>query len=87
MSFSHVDLLVVFKWLPSAAIPDYALPVREAGKYVPLLSTDEERFGGPGRIAMNSEHFSFPVAEAEADRPHIRIYNPSRAATAYLRRE
>lgn len=36
---------------------------------------------------MNSEHFSFPVAEAEVDRPHIRIYNPSRAATVYLRRE
>ena len=87
MAFSHGDLLFVFNWHPSASIPDYTLPVREAGKYVPLLSTDEERFGGPGRIAMNSEHFSFPVAEAESDRPHIRIYNPSRAATVYLRRK
>ena len=45
MVFSHGDLLFVFNWHPTASIPDYELPVQAPGKYVPVLSTDERRFG------------------------------------------
>lgn len=85
MAFSHGELLLVFNWHPTTSLPDYAVPVREAGKYVPLLSTEQERFGGPGRIAMHTEHFSFPVEQSEGTGHRIRIYNPSRSATVYRR--
>ena len=83
---SHGDLLFVFNWHPTASIPDYELPVQAPGKYVPLLSTDERRFGGQQRQAMDAEHFSFPARDGDnTERPHIRIYNTSRTATVYLR--
>ncbi len=87
MVFSHRDLLFVFNWHPAASIPDYELPVREAGKYVLALSTDEERFGGLGRQRADDEHFSFPVETADGIRHRIRIYNTSRTAAVFRRYE
>lgn len=88
MVFSHRDLLFVFNWHPTASIPDYELPVREAGKYVLVLSTDEERFGGLGRQRTDDEHFSYPVESPDGTiRPHIRIYNTSRTAAVFRRYE
>ena len=85
--FSHGRLLFVFNWHPTASIPDYELPVQGAGKYVPILSTDEARFGGPARQSMEGEHFSFDVEGEDGKRyPRIRIYNTSRTATVYLRK-
>ena len=87
MVFSHGRLLFVFNWHPTASIPDYELPVGAPGKYVPVLSTDERRFGGQERQSMQVEHFSFPVRGDDGqDHPRIRIYNTSRTATVYLRR-
>ncbi|MDE7006519.1 MAG: alpha amylase C-terminal domain-containing protein, partial [Alistipes sp.] len=88
MVFSHGRLLFVFNWHPAASIPDYELPVQGPGKYIPLLSTDEERFGGQQRQAMDGEHFSFDVVGDDGARyPRIRIYNTARTATVYLREE
>ncbi len=57
------------------------------GRYVPVLSTDEKRFGGQERQAMDGEHFSEPVACDDGQTRHrIRIYNTSRTATVYLRK-
>ena len=81
--FAHGDLVFIFNWHPTASIPDYELPVRREGRYVPLLSTDEARFGGLARQAMDDEHFSFPVGEDA--QPHIRIYNTSRTAIVLRR--
>lgn len=87
MVFSHGRLLFVFNWHPTASIPDYELPVREPGKYVPVLSTDELRFGGQERQSMTDEHFSFDTVDDEGRRwPRIRIYNTSRTATVFLRK-
>ena len=88
MAFSHGNLLFVFNWHPSASIPDYELPVQGAGRYVPILSTDEERFGGAGRINPEGEHFSFNVTDAAGNLyPRIKIYNTSRTATVYLKKK
>ena len=88
MVFSHGNLLFVFNWHPTASIPDYELPVQAPGKYVPVLSTDESRFGGQERQSMAAEHFSFDAEKGDGQRqPHIRIYNTSRTATVYLRKK
>ena len=88
MAFSHGDLLFVFNWHPSASIPNYEVRVRVPGRYRPILSTDERRFGGQERQSMAAEHFSFDAGEGDGQRqPHIRIYNTSRTATVFLREE
>ena len=82
--FEHAGLLFVFNWHPAASIPDYELPVREAGCYVPVLTTDDPRFGGAGRIDLRGEHFSRPAGGG--GEPRIRIYNTSRTATVFRRK-
>ena len=87
IAFSHGKLLFVFNWHPSASIPDYELPVQQAGKYVPILSTDEKRFGGHDTVDMQGEHFSFNVEDEEGKKwPRLKIYNVARTATVYLRK-
>ncbi len=81
MVFSHSSLVFVFNWHPTASIPDYEMPVPWPGKYTPLLSTDEERFGGLGRTRTGGEHFSIDVDSGDGTPRHtIRIYNTSRTA-------
>ena len=88
MVFAHGRLLFVFNWHPTASIPDYELPVREAGKYVPVLSTDEKRFGGQEVADMHGEHFTFDVTGEDGKRyPRLKIYNVARTATVYLRKQ
>ncbi len=87
IAFSHGKLLFVFNWHPTASIPDYELPVQQAGKYVPILSTDEKRFGGHDTVDMRGEHFSFNVEDEEGKMwPRLKIYNVARTATVYLRK-
>ena len=88
MVFTHGKLLFVFNWHPTASIPDYQLQVQGPGKYVPILSTDESRFGGFDRIDMAAEHFSFPhECEDGITRHYIQVYNTPRTATVYLRKK
>ena len=88
MVFSHGDLLFVFNWHPSDSIPDYRLQVQAPGKFVPVLSTDEARFGGFGRETMDAEHFSEPEECGDGETRHyIRIYNTARTATVFLRKK
>ena len=87
MVFAHGRLLFVFNWHPLASIPDYELPVQKAGKYVPILSTDEKRFGGHATVDMEGEHFSFNVEDEEGKKwPRLKIYNVARTATVFLRK-
>ncbi len=73
------SLLFVVNWHAEASIPNYEIEVGIAGKYVPVLSSDESRFGGLGRVAMDGEHFSY-----ERDgHIYISVYNTSRSATVY----
>lgn len=87
MVFVHGRLLFVFNWHPTASIPDYELPVRLPGKYVPVLSTDEKRFGGQETADMQGEHFTFDVEGEDGKRyPRLKIYNVARTATVFLRK-
>ena len=81
MVYSHRDLIFIFNWHSTASIPDYELPVHEAGKYVAVLSTDEGRFGGLKRQTKGQEYFTFNVeCEDGSLAPRLKIYNTSRTA-------
>jgi 1,4-alpha-glucan branching enzyme len=72
MAFSHGDVVFVFCWHPSRSIPDYEVNIPSEGVYRPILSTDEERFGGRGRHSSDTRHFSH--------NGKIKIYNICRTA-------
>ncbi len=81
MVYSHRDLIFVLNWHSTASIPDYEIPLHEAGKYELLLSSDEERFGGHARHQEGQEYFSFNVeGEDGMLYPRLKIYNTSRTA-------
>ncbi|MFI3280955.1 MAG: alpha amylase C-terminal domain-containing protein [Rikenellaceae bacterium] len=79
MIFTLRNLLFVFNWHPTASVPDYIAKVPRAGKYVAILSTDEERFGGLGRSEIGSEHFSY----SDGENHYIKLYNTSRTAMVF----
>jgi 1,4-alpha-glucan branching enzyme len=83
MVFSRSGLVFVFNWHPSQSRPDYAIEVPEAGKYRLLLSTDEVRFGGQGREAAGTEHFTY----TSEGRHYMQIYNICRVAEVYVKIE
>ena len=88
MVYSHGDLVYVFNWNPSRSVPDYIIPVPEAGKYRIILSTDEERFGGYERNELTGEYFSFNRKDDDGvERPYMKIYNVCRTATIYKKVE
>lgn len=79
--FSHGDLLFVFNWSPTASIPDYIVPAPSPGSYRVKLSTDEEVFGGFGRVDKNVVSFTFPVEQPDGTTRHyLKIYNVNRSA-------
>ena len=81
MVYSHRDLIFVLNWHSTASIPDYEIPLHEAGKYELLLSSDEERFGGHARHQEGQEYFSFNVEGEDGTLyPRLKIYNTSRTA-------
>lgn len=83
--FSHGGrLLFVFNWHPSASIPDYEIPVPQPGRYRIVLSSDDEAFGGQGRIDTEVISFSYPVVcEDGVTRHFTKIYNVSRTALVF----
>ena len=81
MVYSHRDLIFVLNWHSTASIPDYEIPLHEAGKYELLFSSDEERFGGHARHQEGQEYFSFNIeGEDGMLYPRLKIYNTSRTA-------
>lgn len=81
MVFSHGDLLFIFNWSPTNSIAEYEIPVNEPGKYMIILDTDAEIFGGQGRDDSSVSHFTYPISQPDnSQRHHMKIYNICRRA-------
>lgn len=76
--FKRGDWLFVFNFNPSHSYYDYQFEV-EAGKYIPILNSDNERFNGLGRIEEQTEHFT----QNEKGRNILSLYIPTRTALVY----
>lgn len=46
---------------PTQSFTDYRVGVDKPGKYKVVLSSDEKRFGGHDRIALDGEYFTTPM--------------------------
>jgi 1,4-alpha-glucan branching enzyme len=84
MVYNHGPLVYLFNWNPSRSVPDYIIPVPEAGVYTILLSTDEERFGGFERNELGGEFHSFSRKDDDGVvRHYMKVYNVARTATIF----
>jgi 1,4-alpha-glucan branching enzyme len=79
LAFEREGLLFVFNFSPTRSYVDYGIQA-SPGKYTPLLSTDEHRFGGYGLVALDAEHFTTPRG---AGGEQVRVYLPARTAVVY----
>jgi 1,4-alpha-glucan branching enzyme len=74
--FERNKLIFVFNWHPSNSLPGYEIPLKQTGDYHILLSTDDERFGGFGRVGTQVRYPSYLVD----GKPYMKLYNVNRAA-------
>ncbi|CDZ98664.1 glycoside hydrolase family 13 protein [Phaffia rhodozyma] len=76
--FERAGLLFIFNFGPQSFV-DYRVGVEEAGTYNVVLSSDEKRFGGFDRIALDTKHFTTPM-EWNNRKNWLQVYAPSRTA-------
>ncbi|PKP53401.1 MAG: 1,4-alpha-glucan-branching enzyme [Bacteroidetes bacterium HGW-Bacteroidetes-1] len=74
--FERKNLIFVFNWHPSNAIPDYEIPLKETGDYRVVLNTDDKAFGGFDRVDNTLNYPSY----IREDKVFMKIYNVNRAA-------
>ena len=67
-------LVFVFNFHPTACIADYKFYIPEPGVYKIILNSDDEKYGGFGRLDNDQEFFAMP----EADHYVLSIYNVNR---------
>ncbi len=85
IAFERKGLLFAFNFHPSNSYTDYGLAV-DAGKYHPLLCTDQEEFGGFGRIDMQMTYRSM-MERSFGLKHNLKLYLPSRSAIVLQRQE
>jgi len=82
LAFMRGDLLFVFNWSPTQSHDGYGMLVPE-GKYHPVFSSDDRRFGGFGNIDLSVEHFTLPDPHYAPDgKGWLKLYIPARTAMA-----
>jgi 1,4-alpha-glucan branching enzyme len=85
IAFERRGLLFVFNFHPSHSYTDYGLAV-DAGKYKPILSTDEPAFGGFGRFDTSQIYRSL-VEPSFGLKHNLKLYLPSRTALVFQRQD
>lgn len=73
ISFMRNDMMFLFNFSPNRSHADYQIHA-PAGSYKILLSSDDEAFGGHGRIDKKTRHFTHP----SGDQHSLSVYLPAR---------
>ncbi len=80
LAFMRGDLVFVFNFSPTQSYNDYGI-LAPAGKYHPILSSDEPQFGGYGNIDMSVDHLTaYDELYAPASVEWLKLYLPPRTA-------
>lgn len=56
ISFDRAGLIFVFNFHPNKSFTDYQIGAQTSGRYRIVLDSDEERFGGYGRLEHATEY-------------------------------
>lgn len=75
VSFLRNNYLLAFNFSPDISLTAHQV-LAPAGSYKVVLSSDEEEFGGQGRIDLETRYFTQPQGEQQ----FIKIYLPARTA-------
>ena len=76
LAFERGNLIFVFNFSPTHSYPNALIPVSQGEDHVLLLSTDDEAFGGQGRIAP----IPYPACVAGRSGNYLQLYLPARTA-------
>jgi hypothetical protein len=81
-------LVFVFNWHPHDDYEGMKVAAPEPGKYVVVMDSDAWHFGGQGRVAWDSEHFTTPASDEEGGKfnerdQYFQVMCPSRTVVAY----
>lgn len=81
IAFGRDDWVAVFNWHTMLSLTKYDVPVKRRGRYRLVLSTDDERYGGFGRINKEVEYPSHTYKKRHC----ISVYNTNRSANIFER--
>lgn len=80
LAYMRGKYLFVYNFHPTSSYADYRFPA-PVGKYTPLLSTDEVRFGGQDLVDLSVEHFTlYDPLLLQEKHGWISLYLPARTA-------
>ena len=85
LAFTRGDLVFVFNFNPVKSFTDYGVMVPPGKGWHHLFDSDEERFGGQGRIAKGGEYLPELVEWKGELVQQIKLYLPARTATVLRR--
>ena len=85
LAFARGDLLFAFNFNPTRSFEGYGVIVPPATSWKHLFDTDEERFGGQGRIAPGQVHEPAIVESKGELVQQIQLYLPARTAVVLKR--
>ena len=74
VSFMRGDLLFIINFSPDQSWADYDVPAA-AGSYRLALNSDDQQFGGHGRIHQNQRYFTTPGPHGD----NVQVYLPARS--------
>ena len=77
--FERAGLLFIFNFHPTRSYSDYRVGVDVAGKYHVALNTDNQKYGGQGRVKEPGAYFSTDF-EWNNRANFLQVYIPCRTA-------
>ena len=80
VSFMRGDLLFIINFSPSQTQTDYVLPA-VGGTYRVAHSSDDQHFGGHGRVQQDQRYFTTPGPQGD----NVRVYLPARSGLVLCR--
>ncbi len=81
--YSRGDVLFVFNFHPTSSEESYLVRTLSIGSYKPVLSTDNEEYGGFGRI---NEDVTYRSDKQNDGKYGFRVYLPARTAICFKKR-
>ena len=76
-------LIFAFNFHPWKSFEGYPIVTGDTGDYKVVMSTDETRFGGSGRVDMN---YVYTAKEIDEERKGFLCYVPSRSAIVFKKK-
>lgn len=80
IAYRNKDIVYIFNFHPQNSYDSFQVPIHDKGKFKVIIDTDDEEFGGLGRISKDVIYESKNLENTDYD--GIEIYIPSRTALA-----